>query len=310
MAAFSAPFGAGIAFLGRVPSTGLNSINADLPKAPNFVDGDAEYTPTIAVTVGGGGIWIKSTGWRLLSGSQISNYGGSFVGQTGISGITATGGASGGHGVQAQGGAGGTGITATGGSLAAGGVFNGGASGANGVIATATGNGAGGVFTGNGSGAGITATGGATGKGIVCDSGSSTVAAIDIGTGNAIFTGAQPSATADPGADHYLCPTNICKAWAMVSTDGAGSVTLNDGYNIASVSVTTTYVLVTFARAFASTNYAPVATDCGAPSAIPWVDWATRSTTTLRISFQQYGGGAVNPATNVVRFGLHVMGRQ
>ena len=310
MAAFSAPFGAGIAFLGRVPSTGLNSINADLPKAPNFVDGDAEYTPAIAVTVGGGGIWIKSTGWRLLSGSQISNYGGSFVGQTGISGITATGGASGGHGVQAQGGAGGTGITATGGSLAAGGVFNGGASGANGVIATATGNGAGGVFTGNRSGAGITATGGATGKGIVCDSGSSTVVAIDIGTGNAQFTGAQPAATADPGMDQYLCPTNILKAWAMIQVSG-GTATLLDGYNIASVAVvSTTHVLVTFARAFASVNYAPTVANCDNSSNQPNTDYSTRTTSTIRINWRDDAGVSVDPSAVSLRVALHVMGRQ
>ena len=310
MAAFSAPFGAGIAYGGVVPSAGLNAINTDLPKAPNFVDGGATYNPLAALTVGGAGIYISSTNWRLLSGAVVNNYGSSFVGQTGVAGITATGGSSGGHGVQAQGGAGGTGITATGGNLASGGVFAGGIGGANGLSSTATGNGSGAVLTGSGTGAGVTATGGTTGKGIVCDGGGAAYVAIDIGVGNAQFTGAQPVATADPGMDQYLCATNVCKAWAMIQVSG-GAATLLDGYNIASVAVVgTTHVLVTFARPFASVNYCPTVSNCDHTANTPNTDFTTRAENTIRINWRDDTGAAVDPSVTTLRVALQVMGRQ
>lgn len=71
MTAFSAPFGAGIAYGARVPSAGLNSINTDLPKAPNFVDGGATYSPADPVVVGGDGIHVSGTGWRVLSAAEL-----------------------------------------------------------------------------------------------------------------------------------------------------------------------------------------------------------------------------------------------
>jgi hypothetical protein len=285
MAAFTAPFGAGIAFAGIVPSAGLNSINTDIPKAPNFVDGDATYAPAVGVTVQGAGIFIGGTGWRILSAAQINNYGGSFVGQAAVAGLTATGGA------------GATGVVGTGGAGGAGGAFTG-AGGGNGVTGTGQGAGTGGVFTG-----------GATGPGLYCI-GNGGAVALQVAGGNAIFTGSQPAATADPGANGYLASTNICKVWGMISTDGGGAVTLNDGYNISSVTVTATYVEVNFARAFASTNYAPCVSGAEFPSEVPSTDWASRTTSSVRVSFSDFAGGVVNPATNVVRFAIQIMGRQ
>lgn len=299
MAAFSAPFGASIAYGSIVPSAGLNAINTDLPKAPNLVDGDATYSPAVGVTISGAGIFIGATGWRILSAAQINNYGGSFVGQAGVPGISATGGSGGAAGGSFQGGGGGVGVSATGGVAAAGGTFTGGTGGANGISATGTGSGSGGVFTG-----------GASGKGIVCDSGTATVVAIDIGTGNAQFTGAQPAATADPGMDQYLCATNIAKAWAMIQVSG-GTATLLDGYNIASVAVVgTTHVLVTFARPFASVNYCPTVSNCDHTANTPNTDFATRAVNTIRINWRDDTGAAVDPSVATLRVALQVMGRQ
>jgi len=304
MAAFPPPFGAGLAFGDRVPSgggagLGLNGINDNLPKAPNLVDGDATYSPLVGVTINGAGIFIGATGWRLLAASQIQNYGGSFLGQAGIAGLTATGGTGGGAGVTATGGSGGIGVVATGGALAAGGSFTGGAGGANGISATGVVNGTGGVFTG-----------GASGKGIVCDGGGASYPAIDIGVGNAVFTGAQPAATANPGADHYLCPTNICKAWAMIEVTG-GVATLLDGYNIASVAVvSTTHVLVTFARAFADVNYCPTVSNCDHTANTPNTDFTTRAVNTIRVNWRDDTGAAVDPSATTLRVALQVMGRQ
>lgn len=309
MAAFTAPFGAGISYAGPVPSAGLNAINTDLPKAPNFVDGDAEYTPSAAVTVGGAGIYIKSTGWRLLSGAQVNNYGGSFVGASGIVGLTITGGA------------GANGLTVTAGSGGAAGVASTGTGSGPGVQGTGgSGGGAGGAFTGAAGGNGLTGTGQGAGIGVVGTGGSSGIGgyfsgnggsvALQIAGGNAKITGTQPAATADPGENNYLCATNLCKAWAMVSLSG-GTATLLDGYNIASVlRVSTTHILVTFARAFASTNYCPVATGANNPGKVAVTDFGTRTTTTLEVAFQDHAGGAVDVSTATLHFALQVMGRQ
>lgn len=81
MAAFPPPFGAGIAFGGTVPSgggagLGLNGINENLPKAPNFVEGGS-YDPTDPVIVGGDGVHIDDTGWQVLNGARLTvNNGG------------------------------------------------------------------------------------------------------------------------------------------------------------------------------------------------------------------------------------------
>src|SRR5687768_8449814 len=69
------------------------------------------------------------------------------------------------------------------------------------------------------------------------------------------LTGTQPAATADPGANNILIATLIPKAWGNISV-GGGSVTLNDGCNIASVAFASSSITVTFARAMANANYA------------------------------------------------------
>lgn len=226
------------------------------------------------------------------------------------------------------------GIEATGGAGAAGGSFIGGTGGAPGVIGVGTtnaagvtgtgnGSGAGGTFTGGasgngatatggGAGAGLVATGGATGKGIVCDSGSSSVAALDVGTGNAIFTGTPLAASTDPGFNNYLSGANITKAWATISTDGSGNVTLLDNVNVASATVNGDYVEITFSRPFASVNYCPVVSSDTSNGWWAVTDYVTRSTTTVRIYWKDgtAAGVEVDPAANPVRACIIVEGRQ
>lgn len=55
-----------------------------------------------------------------------------------------------------------------------------------------------------------------------------------------------------------LTPANIVKAWATLTTTGGGSttVTVTDGFNIASAACDTDSIGVTLAAAFANTTYA------------------------------------------------------
>jgi hypothetical protein len=246
--------------------------------------GDLTITGDLAITTAGN---IATTGKLEVTAPAASTY----------TAITGTGDGSG---------AGVAGVGATGvfgiGSTA--GIVGGGATSSNGhgVTGQGDGSGSGGVFAG-----------GSTGKGIVCNGGSGSHPAADIGTGGAQFTGASPSASADPGANNMLFGANILKAGGYITTNGSGGVTLHDGYNIASVSVTSSYVLVTFARAFFNTTYWPVA--CGAknPSALPVCDMVHGSTSSsaLVVAFLNLdGGGIADPSATAVAFTLMVGGRQ
>lgn len=124
----------------------------------------------------------------------------------------------------------------------------------------------------------------------------------------------QPAKNADPGGNNRLYSTNTAKAWAKITTDGAGSYTIDDGYNIASCTVAATYVEVTWARAFATADYAPTVT-AGIPflpNAInATIGYLSQTTAKTRIHFWDIVGAAtLNPATNSVVFFLSVMGRQ
>jgi hypothetical protein len=74
------------------------------------------------------------------------------------------------------------------------------------------------------------------------------------------YTGTEPAATADPGGDNAIFGANVAKAWASITTDGVGGITLDDGYNIQGVAFVGGAIEITFARPMANANYAPVAT--------------------------------------------------
>jgi hypothetical protein len=203
-------------------------------------------------------------------------------------------------------------LAATGNGGAAGITSVGGASDGTGIIATggAT-NGNGLSATGAGVGTGVIATGGATGEGLYC-TGNGGAAALHVGAGHAIFTGTQPAVAADPGQDNLLCATNLPKAWAMLSTNGSGGVTVNDGFNIASAAVvSTTHVLVTFARAFANPSYAVMLQNCTKDEdEIPRPDFGSQTTTTVKIYWVDSTNSPLNPSTTEFRTSILVFGRQ
>ena len=212
---------------------------------PNTIVGPADGEVVTGASVG-----LTSQGaaneCKFLYDTKVDRAGDTMTGTLDVTGTASTGNA----GIQATGDGTGPGLAA-----------EGGAGSGTGVLATGgVTNGIGLDATGRGTGAGILASGGATGKGIVCDGGGGAVA-LEVSTGHAAFTGTQPAKTANPGTNNLLCGTNVAKAWGWINSDGIGGVTNEDGYNIASVSISGGDVQVTFARAMANEKYAVLLTE-------------------------------------------------
>lgn len=189
---------------------------------------------------------LAVTGTTTLTGVLTAN-GGTTASTTVANGtaLTATGNGTG-TAIAATGGAptsgnGGIGVLGTGGQPSAGGGNGGtGVRGVGGAPDTGGTYGYGGVFS-----PGVTSTA------------STQTNAIVLSGGNLAFSAANPNSTV-PHTD-TLTPANIPKAWAHVTTDGAGAITLDDGFNIASVAIAGGLIRINFATAFASANYAVTA---------------------------------------------------
>lgn len=79
-------------------------------------------------------------------------------------------------------------------------------------------------------------------NGVTLNSGTSATAAdpaiaLTLGNGHIRLNGTAPNS--DEALANTLTPANIVKAWGKVVTDAAGNATLVDGFNVASVTVTT-----------------------------------------------------------------------
>lgn len=87
-----------------------------------------------------------------------------------------------------------------------------------------------------------------------------------------------------------------CKAWALITTDGAGGTTLVEGVNVASVAIVGAVVRVTFAQAMADANYAPVFGAFGlggsAPTYMPGVNDATSDNTKMDVVRSPFSGSS------------------
>jgi hypothetical protein len=129
-----------------------------------------------------------------------------------------------------------------------------------------------------------------------------------------IASGTQPASSADPGAN-TLHATNMVKAWAAVQFN-AGTVTVLDGYSIASVATSLgTVGVVTMARAMANANYAVVYSVGGTDHSRKYATTQATGKTTTVFQFNvwdELAAGAVDlsdPATNLV-VSICVIGRQ
>lgn len=169
-------------------------------------------------------------------------------------GITATGGTSNGRGGVFTGDGTGAGAACTGGDSSGPGVLAlGGAPNGNGVTSTGDGSGRGGYFTGGDSdGAGVVGIGGASNGNGGEFAGTGTGVAVRVGAGHEKFIGSNPAATT--GFTNTNTPMNLVKAWARVTTDGIGNSTLAAGFNVASVSISTSTLTVSIADDLAGAN--------------------------------------------------------
>jgi hypothetical protein len=239
------------------------------------------------LTVTAGGLIVTAGGFTVVAGTTTIGAGinglngGALVVNNGLTintgGATVVNNVPSGAGTTTTGNGTGAGLVATGGATGNGGTFTGGATSGAGVVATAsagnsngitaTGNGTGrgGQFTGGatgdgvravgggGSASGIYATGGASGAGGFFEAGtaatpSEPTIAVELLNGHLKLTGAAPNA--DEALANILTPKNIPKAWAVISTNGSGSATVNYGFGIASVAINSTELRVTFASSF------------------------------------------------------------
>jgi hypothetical protein len=276
----------------------------------------------------GGGPGVQGTG----IGTGLGVYGAGGNSGTAAAGVKGQGGSGGSPGVDGTGGGAGAGVRGTGGASGAPGVDGtgtvnnpgvkgtgqGGAPGVQGI--GGSGDATGGMFTGGGTngngvsgiaqgnGTGVSGSGGGTGGSF---SGSIRGASI---TNGIQFNGAQPDIDDDPGGgqNNYLCATNVCKAWALIETDGSGGVTVADGYNIdtANVTVTVTHILVTIKRPMANVDYGVGATNQTTLFREFSVDHSTNTTTEFRVLCRDSTAALIDPTGNALKVFVEVKGRQ
>lgn len=256
---------------------------------------------------------LKNTA-TASAGIVAQNSGnGDGIGTTGAgtgAGIAATGGgASGTGGVFMAGSGNGQGLDVAGTGTGVGATIQGGANGRGALISAGGGNNAGAEISGTGTGAGVKAFAGASNANAVEATATGTGYAVNCLAGGVHFGGSQPASNADPGAN-MAHGTNQTKAWVNVETTGLGAYVINDAYNVASCSLASTYIEVTFARAFANADYACTVTNGDGTALSPSVDYANSTTGKVRIKLYDIAGTAQNFNTDVLKLAVTIVGRQ
>ncbi len=112
-------------------------------------------------------------------------------------------------------------------------------------------------------------------------------------------------------ADWIAWLTRETRPWAKITTNGLGGVTVDDheGIDTGAVTVTSTYVQVTFLTAFANTNYSPVVSSLDGTPLVYSVNASTMTTTTIRVHIvDAINDATVDPSGFPCKFALHVKG--
>jgi hypothetical protein len=221
------------------------------------------------------------------------------------SGLMASGGAGGGAGIIAQGAGVGEGLRATGGATSGtGGSFLGGAPNGAGVSSNGTGTGPGGGFTGgSGGGVGLVAANG------ISATASARQTALSLTNGDLSLSGvATPNSNV--AVSKTLTPKNLITVWAKGTTNGSGGASVLDGFNVTSASIVGSNVRITFASAFANTNYACTFGGEGAVGTHVATGTATTTTIDLRFVNTSTNANIAADATAGVTFSLICTGAQ
>lgn len=207
-------------------------------------------------------------------------------------GVTITNSQSNGWGGASTGNGTGYGWVATGGGTNGTGVLGtGGATNGVGVRGTGAGTGVGGHFS-----SGTAATGGTRQGAVLLDN------------GDLRFTGTA-NVTSTTAVSNALTPSNLVKAWALLST-GSATPTVLGGFNIASASCAANVVDVTMASAMASTSYATIGTFSSSGLSGAIVSAGPSSTTVFKVYLTGNDGSAINLCTTAHLISIMVLGDQ
>ena len=288
--------------------------------AANGIEAEASGAGTYALY--GKGTALGVIGVRGEGGS--GSVGGSFIGGGVSAGLSATAGSGGGIGITAlgiltgaggsfQGGATGDGLLATGGATSGRGasLVGGGTSG---IGLHVTGGGPNGIAItaiGTGTGLALEATGAAHTSDsfyadVVCRAGTTSTNTMrgDYSEFGGVIN--HPAATAS--IKHQVRPINTVRAWAMITTDGVGGITLQDGAGVSGVAINANSIEITFADAFANNKYACLTSGHDGSVGVGTPKYAVyqpNNTTTLAIV-----STGSNPATTVLSLDFLAIGRQ
>lgn len=119
----------------------------------------------------------------------------------------------------------------------------------------------------------------------------------------------NPAPTANPYPKNTVSSKSIIKAGGRLTTDGAGNLTLVDGFGMANTpTIGGAAITVTLRNAMANSNYIVMVTQTDL-SGIPYVPLVL-STTQFTIGFRDYAGVAVDPAADSVGVNFTVLGEQ
>lgn len=133
----------------------------------------------------------------------------------------------------------------------------------------------------------LTATGNGTAAAAKFHAGTASTAtdptvAVELMNGHLKLSGTNPNS--NEGFANTLTPMNVPKAWARITTDGVGGVSIASGFNVASVATGVNVVDVTLTTALANTtSYAAVVTGEGIGTTMLLYGATMTSTTGFRI---------------------------
>jgi hypothetical protein len=131
---------------------------------------------------------------------------------------------------------------------------------------------------------------------------------------NTRFTNSGPAPTASPGVNDAISGANVPKMWAMIYTSGGGSttVTIGDGYNVASAAVNSgnhARIDVAFALPMLNSNYAVCITGMDGSNYLPSAFNTTVNGFEIFL-WNAAAGTSIDLTGGVYHFGIQVFARQ